>query len=477
MPGRKSIKKSAKEKARPEKRPIEGGPEGYAVILFADIVGCSEISNHKNLTQYNEFLTEFHNCFKTVCKHYKDEEYKETEHPFFKYDTRGDEGCIMIFTSNGDESLAKNIDIIINIALELKRKWLFTKDNIERIEKDGLLPVDLGIGIHAGKVYINEDRPNDYRPEGYAINLTKRIESESRGGKFTHILVSESAQDQLYNLKDESIYKFDKSFPISPKGISREIKVFEIKHHFLPTDWYDMPSEVSIIYEELDDKKLETAKIAYKANPTNLWLAEEYVLLSLMNEYQKLSERGQEDDLNARKNAYKQAYEVARHIAGTDLRDAGILGIWGFVCGEQGNYKEEQRLYEDAILIDKQDGDIHWWLAYSWSRQLYEDEIEDKKEISVDKIYRDHKEGIGKILKGYEKALELTPMNAWIIYDYACELSWWSQVEKDFKKDAIEKLIKAFNYNANTKERAKDEPYLGPLIEDSKIKKVLKKPE
>lgn len=265
--------------------------ERHIVTLFADIVGASEISNHMNLFRYNDFLKEFKICFEEVCAHYKSEEYEKHEHPFFQYSVRGDEGCLMIFVpSDDDNRLARDINITINIALDLKRMWLFTKHNTDRIKDVGLLPVDLAIGIHSGKVFINEESSEkgiEYRPEGYAINLAKRIESESRNGKFTHILVSESARAQLYSLRDELTYDFDKSFTIRPRGISRDIKVFEVKHHWLATDWYDAPSEVSIILKKIDTEIVKIAKSAYDDNPTNIWLAEEFIFLTMLNEHKE----------------------------------------------------------------------------------------------------------------------------------------------------------------------------------------------
>lgn len=446
--------------------------ESHIVTLFADIVGCSEISNHMPLLKYNEFLNDFQACFKEVCAHYMKREYEEHEHPFFKYSVRGDEGCLMIFVPVGDEIMARHIDIAINIALDLKRKWLFNEHNRERIKGIGLLPVDLAIGIHSGKVYLNKEG-DDYRPEGYAINLAKRIESEARNGKFTHILVSEATRGQLYNLKDEATYNFDKPFTIRPKGISRDIKVFEIKHHFLATDWTDLPSEVSIIYDQIDDDKVKIAKLAYEDNPTNIWLAEEYILLILMNGYHKLSEKGKADDVAALSAEYAPAIEVVTQIANSELRDSGLLSIWGFIVGELKKYEEEQKRYNEAIEIDEQNGDIFWYLAYSMSAQLNDDYDEKKDTIQLKQFYENNRENIENIIKKYERAQELRPMNPWIVYDLACELSWWSQVESSWRRKSIAFLNMAIGLNSKIKERAEEEPYLKPIITDPDVKKYL----
>lgn len=473
MPRRRG-KKKKKELIVPKIKTTDPSKERYIVTLFADIVGCSEMSNHKSLEEYCKFVNDFQHCFNTVCNHYRKEEYKEHEFPFFKWNARGDEGCLMIFVSMGDDSLARDIDTAINIALDLKRMWLFTKDNITRIKQDRLLPVDIGIGINAGKVYVDKVE-NEYQPEGYSINLAKRIESASRDGKFTHILISESARGLLYSLKDESTYRFDRPFAIQPRGISREIKVFEIKHHFLPTDWQDIPSEVSIIYKKLEDEMIDIIKTGYESNPTNLWLAEEYLLLDMINSYKKLYKGGNEDDTEALVKAYTSAYNVCQHIANNEIRDSGLLSIWGFIAGEQRRYKDEQEKYDEALKYDNQDGDIHWYMAYSLSSKLRDDfDAAEEKDVKIEKFYDDsRKQEVSKILKEFSRALELRPMNPWIAYDYACELSFWSQADKSMRKDAILFLIKAFSLNAETKDRAKKEEDLQPIIEDGSIKKLL----
>ncbi len=463
-----------KGKKSTSKTKVLSQDERYIVVLFADIVGCSEISNHTKLSEYNTFVSDFQELFKEICNHYKVQRYEERDYDFFQAQARGDEGCLKIFLSRSDESLASDIDTAIMIALDLKRKWLFNEHNTDRIEKDGLLPVDIGIGIHAGKVFINKEEDGkdkyQYRPEGYTINLAKRIENASRKGVFTHILLSEAARGQLYNLKDEDTYVFNNPFPIEPKGISRDIRAFEIKHHFLGTLWYEEPSEASILYDDIDDNMVKIVQRAYEANPTNLWLAEEYILLATMNDYKKLKKEGKENDNNSLKKAYRKVLDVAQRVANSDLRDAGTLAIWGFILGERLDYDEEQKKYNEALKINKQNGNVHWYKALSISYQLYEQQ-DDKTEIGD--FYNKHKDKIEKCFKAFRDALELKPFNPWIYYDYACELSWWSQVKQEKRNDAIDKLIDAFKLNSDIKERVSGQEYLGPIKDDPKVKKYL----
>ncbi len=473
---------SEEKQTRSETKSTQPTGEQDIVILFADVVGCSEVSNHKELEEYNKFISRFQGCFTEVCKHYEDTEYQNNE-LFFDYKSRGDEGCLKIFVPNRKD-LSLDIDNAINIALDIKRKWLSKKENQLRIE-GGLLPVDIGIGIHAGKVWVNKEKDEkgniEYRPEGYAINLAKRIESESRGGKFSHIFISESARGELYLLKDEYTYRFGKPFTINPKGISRNIKVFEIMHHFLPTDWNDTtkPSEVAMIYDEFDDSKVDPKVIlsqkAYNLNPMNLWLAEEYVLLWIMNAYKRLKKEKKEEDRDELKKEYAIALNITRRIANSNLRDAGVLALLGFILGEQKDYKEEQQMYEEGIELDEQDGLLHWYLAYSISCEL-DDAQKEQKETKINDFFKNNKKKIEKTFNEFKRAFELMPANPWIIYDYACEESWWSQVDKErFRTKAIEKLIRACcDLKPKERAKAKEEPYLKPIIDDPKVKPYLK---
>lgn len=471
-----------KREIPPKTKTINLTEERDIVILFADVVGCSEISNHNDLETYNDFISTFQEYFRIVCRHYKKEEYENNE-DFFDYQSRGDEGCLKIFVPNRSD-LSIDIDIAINIALDLKRKWLLEPKNKKRI-KNGLLPVDLGIGIHAGKVWLNKEKAGKdrkYRPEGYVINLAKRIESASRKGIFSRILVSESARGELHLLKDECSYRFGKPFPIDPKGISKSIEVFEIMHHFLPTNWQEetnKPSEVSIVYGKLTDEDIEIAQKAYNCNPMNLWLAEEYILLDIMHAYHKLYKKGKEMDIKATKEAYKQPLEIARRVANSNLRDAGTLALVGYILGEYKEYKEEQQMYKEGIKLDEQDALLHWYLAYSISCEI-DDDKEAQKDKKLDDFFRDkaNKERIEKTLEEFKRAYELMPMNAWIVFDYACEQSWWSQVDKArFRKEAINMLIRAFGLNSEVIKKAKGEPYLKPIIDDPRVKPYLKEKE
>lgn len=446
------------------------GEDRDATILFVDVVGCSEISNHLTLKIYNDFIEMFKNTFNEVCEYYKNTFYDEHEHVLFNYEARGDEGCLKIFVGKKDDALARDIDVAISIALDLKRKWLLNKHNDDRI-KEGLLPVDLAVGIHFGKVHVKNGNA-----EGYAINLAKRIESHSREGDFTHILISEAAHGKLDHLKDEKVYRFAPAFTINPKGISHTIRVFEIKHHYLPTDWQeiieDNPIDVSMIFDKYSQDAIKTVELAYNSNPTNLWLAETYIFIKIVDSYLQLKEQKKEGDPTSIREAYAPVLNVVQRIANNVLVDETLYLIWGQIYGEIGNYTAEEKKYEYALKLSPIDGDVHWYLGLCISYQIKEAYEQSKKKIDI--FYEEHRPRINIILNEYREAIDLNPMNPLIVWDYACELSWWSRADQGLKKDAIEKLLDALKLDSELKDWASQEEYLEPIINDPKVSKYLK---
>lgn len=446
------------------------------VVLFADIVGASEVSNHKTLEQYNAFLGEFHSVFMEVTKDHKATWYKEHEQRYFNSSVRGDEGCVMILVP-GRADLAADVDVAVNIGLDLKRRWLLSQDNANRIRKTGLLPTDLAIGINVGKAYINDspDGPFVYRPEGYAINLTKRIESASRAGQFTRVFVSEAARGELHFLRDEVTYTFAPQRSINPKGISRDIRVYEVKHHFLATDW-SYYKEITRRTRAADfapgAAEVGLARLAYQANPTNLWLAQEYMMLDMQYERARLEKKKNEGDKPEARKVYARAAQVCRRFATGELRDAGILAIAGFIAGESNNFTEEQRFYREAMDIDRYHPELHWYMAYSMSAELCVAlDGEGNGDCEYQDLEPEQRAGVDEIFKFFETAIELQPQHSWMQYDLACELSRWGHVER-----AISKLRGAIGLNPSIRKVLMKEPYLARIRGDKRVKALMAPP-
>ncbi len=466
MPKRRTPRITAATKQEPLVRK-NGGWKSQIVILFADIIGCSEISNHEELYNYNIILGQFRELFDEITKKHKKEFYENEEKIEFQAQVRGDEGCLMIFRKDDSDVKADlwadDIDTAINIALDLKRKWLLSEYNIKRIGS-GRLTSDIAVGIHFGQAWINKDE-KDYRPEGYAINLTKRIESHSREGAFTHIDISEAAYDCLYFLTDEATYTFE--LPprlIKPKGISQGINVFEVKHHFLPTDWTDDATPVSKWRTfDLKDVHIERLRDAHQANPTNLWLAEEYIIAQML----KISNDNNELSLE---NPYKEPEKLARKLASGPLYDAGCLCNLGLILGEQGNYKDEQQVYEEAISENKLYAEAFWYAAYSISSEIFDKYGNEgpTKGKKLKELSKDDQKKIAKVYQCYSKAHELKPWHLWIRYDYACELWRWGK-----KGKAVSMLESVLAIDVRFCSKIRGEPYLEGIEKEPRIKKFI----
>lgn len=416
------------------------------VVMFADIMGASEISNHEKLGEYAKIVRGFQKLFEQLCEEFQKAWYENVSE--FKYAAQGDEGHLMIYPEDNESDVTKHIDVAINIALELKRRWLWSTYNKNRINS-GLLPSELGIGIHAGKTYLMGNKL-----EGYAINLAKRVESESRKGRFSHIFLSEAAYGHFLDLADEKTYLFDQPQKMTPKGISGNIWVYEIKHHFLPSDWKEeseTPKKTLIDPEQIN---MEILKKALEINPTNLWLAEEFIRASLLKE------------------EFGKAVGQANRLIQNNQRDAGAYFIQGLALGEYGKYKEERDMYRKAIEHTEQLAEAYWYLGMSYSYEV-NDNVGLKKNFKD--IDKDNKGKVEKAFKNYEKALEYSPKSAWIYYDYGCELIRWFRDDKTKLEQAINQIVIAVDRLNSVCDKIPKEPYLEKVLNHPKIKDLIEK--
>lgn len=245
-----------------------------AVILFADIMNSSELSNALSFKAYDEFVKEFQERMIDVLKKHiiEEREYCADNKRKFEASVRGDEVCLILY-SNVDEKeeetyRKKDIKLSLLIAIDMKRRWFTGSKNVERI-REGRSIVDIGIGINCGYVIVDDhlrigtDGKIGSREtaEGYAINLAKRIEGYSRSGEYSKIFVSRSIYSAL---RIEFQIAFSHVHIVSFKGIAQTIPVYEIKSVGHVEDTAFAPSfseEEETIYER-----------AVEYNPHDLWL-------------------------------------------------------------------------------------------------------------------------------------------------------------------------------------------------------------
>jgi len=445
-------------------------------------MGASEVSNHKSPAEYLKFVNSFQKLFMSVCKKYTDAWYEEDERKEMQYSSRGDEGLLMIYRPETLTDPTVDIDVAINIALELKRSWLCSDINKERVNS-GLLPVDLAIGIHIGRTYLEKLAPSDpkpvgnsggWLPEGYAINLAKRVESHSRQGRFSHIFLSEAAQGQLNYLANERTYLFDNPQVVSPKGISRDIRVYEIKHHFLPSDWTEESEQSKRARTLLDPNSvdIEVLMKALAINPTNLWMAEEFIRSSMLQNYNNLKSN-ERDDQNAVRSAFREARNKATLLAQGDQRDAGVLFIQGLIEGECGNYDLERTLYDDAIYFREQLAEAFWYKGLSFSLQIWDTIGEDSKK-PLNQLPPELQKLVPEAIDCLRQAKTMRSQAAWMRYDYGCEIIRWAEnATAPEIAEGISDVVAACHALPEIKGKISKEPYLEKVLSHTAIKKLL----
>ncbi len=145
---------------------------------------------------------------------------------------------------------------IVMLAIKLKLSWLVEKENLERLKND-LHPFDIGIGLHFGKVaYLKDKEKIKFKIEGYSINYAKRVESFSRYGNYSNLMVSED----FYNKIQDNYLFWEKHKPPidSMKGISGLQYLYELK------DFYKDEFGETLI--DIDDYQNEIKKIISETN-------------------------------------------------------------------------------------------------------------------------------------------------------------------------------------------------------------------
>jgi class 3 adenylate cyclase len=273
-----------------------------ATILIADLVNSTEMSKNLTLQEYDEMIVDFQSTmYEIVSAHLR------------QYDYRGD-GSDSSWSIAGDEirvflySGATQYDVrhALLMAVKIKLAWLVSDFN-ERILKEGRLVSRIGVGINCGKVVkgVREWRVKmgDANPsiEGYAINITKRIESTSREGKSYQVMVGDSLRRKCQE-RDSLNVVFSPPQSLAFKGLGQNMLVFEV---------------VSFIHFELlpsmpaDFREGLVEKLYYAVNQP---MAEPWVFITLLRHYASLIASGKHNYLeNHAVQVAKQALEVVTY--------------------------------------------------------------------------------------------------------------------------------------------------------------------
>ena len=280
-----------------------------ATILFVDLVDSIELANYWDSKKYNDCLNEFQRCMLNGIDLWR-KRIKEIK-------IVGDE-LLVLFSS---KNIKTDIGNAIDLAVYLKILWWISSTNRKRII-EGKKIFDLGIGINTGKV-MADNRP--YRKgmkklapkrktlEGFAISLAKRIETFSRQGKYSKIMLGHNSVAEFNKLYHN--YEFEYVGLQKLKGLAQEIPIFELKSS------YTESAESIAKYKNLG-WIIKQLKHIRDADPSNIWL-----YMVLINIY-----------------------------------------------AHKGNYKRVEKLCKEAIAIDNTVANIHYELAIALNKQKRYDE-------------------------------------------------------------------------------------------------------
>jgi tetratricopeptide (TPR) repeat protein len=424
------------------------GQEFQAVILFADIMNASEISNNTSIENYAYIINQFHKCAADV---YEFIGLNNFQNKIVELTLRGDEVWLILRSAPLEKvgspkekiemALARDVRDAIRFGIAMKLLWRATEYNRDRIIED-IFPRDLGIGIHQGPVYFYKDKelPSSLdkkeSSEGYSINLAKRIETESRNGEKSEILVSGSIK--YWSEKIKIRLDFQKQIPKDKlKGLSTNFSIYEIIN--VKDDFANL---IDKLIKELkfDDETWEKYELLKEKNPDDFWAELLVRFKTKVKEEQKpefienkpgkeITEKGYEFYLlEAEKfydmGNYDKVIENLTKAIELNPNEAAAYNNRGNTYSDKKEYDKAIADYNEAIELNP-----NYAAAYNNRGSAYYDKTEyDKaiadcnKAIELDPKYATaynnrgnayrNKKKYDHAIADYNKAIELNPKDA-----------------------------------------------------------------
>jgi len=202
--------------------------ETIATILIADLINPPNLADHMTILQYEDMLGDFQNTmFDIVSHHLESYGYKDfgTDHEWY---IMGEELRVYLYSGH----IQFDIRNAFLIATKIKIAWLISNFT-QKILNEGQQISHIGIGINSGSV-IKDLRPwrtkmghTQSNIEGYVINLTKRIQTASREGTVSRIVIGENLYERC-QLNSQLNIAFSPQRNLSFKGIEQKIPIYEV---------------------------------------------------------------------------------------------------------------------------------------------------------------------------------------------------------------------------------------------------------
>jgi class 3 adenylate cyclase len=184
-----------------------GGEEREVTILMSDLRGFTALAARLTPHEVIEFLNLYLEAMVDVISRY--------------------EGTI-------DEIIGDAILVIFGAPLALEdhaakavacglAMQLAMKDVNQRLVAKGATELEMGIGIHTGRVIVGNIgslRRTKYAAVGSNVNLAGRIESFTTGGQ---VLISENVREKI-----KTTLRLDAQFQVEPKGAKERLQLHEV---------------------------------------------------------------------------------------------------------------------------------------------------------------------------------------------------------------------------------------------------------
>ncbi len=276
--------------------------ESNATILFADLMNSTELAKNLTLQEYDDMLGDFQDTMFEVVSHHLDYFGYKGNGIDSEWSISGDELRVFLYSENMDFDIRN----VLLIATKIKLAWLSSNFN-QRVLREQRLVSRIGVGINCGRV-IKDVRPwrvkigkAEPNIEGYAINLTKRIESASREGNVYQIMVGASLYKRCQQNSQLNV-AFSNPKSLVFKGLGQKIPVYEVTSF---VNFEIMSSMPVSLQEGLLEKIESTVRDA---------MPEPWIFIVLLRSYISMSNLSNDEDVDLKAlEIGQQALEVVEY--------------------------------------------------------------------------------------------------------------------------------------------------------------------
>jgi adenylate cyclase len=184
-----------------------GGEEREVTILMSDLRGFTALAARLSPQQVIEFLNLYLESMVEVIGRYQG-----------TIDEIIGDAILVIFGAPLPSADHAEKAVACGLAMQLAMAGVN-----ERLAAKGALDLEMGIGIHTGRVIVGNIgslRRTKYAAVGSNVNLAGRIESFTTGGQ---ILISEHTRQKI-----QAPLRVDGQFQVEPKGASGRLQLFEV---------------------------------------------------------------------------------------------------------------------------------------------------------------------------------------------------------------------------------------------------------